>query len=305
MRSAAPVAVTLEGLIVPTPTLFGDRGELDEERNARFCRSLCERKVPHLFALGSLGEFPSLDEDERGRLLSAVAGSLTGGTDLWVGCGAPSTPQAIRFALQAERAGARGLVAVPPYYLHPGEEAVARYYRALRAVTRLPILAYNIPSLVGYALRPSFVHALGSEGVLAGIKDTSGSLPSVRAFLHGAPPGFVVVPGDDILATEAIAAGASGAVMGTANVLPGLAVRLVQSARNGETAVARECQAVVDRLVRVLGTGPFPSTGKFLAARLRGAPEGYRSPYDPLSPAEQQAVLAALAPHEAEFLGRI
>ncbi|MHB8352208.1 MAG: dihydrodipicolinate synthase family protein [Thermoplasmata archaeon] len=305
MHSALEPVVTLEGLIVPTPTLFGEHGELDEERNARFCRGLSERKVAHLFVLGSLGEFPSVDEEERARLLNAVAGSLTGGTDMWVGCGAPSTPQAIRFALQAERAGARALVAVPPYYLHPEEAAVGRYYRALRAATRLPILAYNIPSLVGYALRPELVHALGQEGVLAGVKDTSGSLPSVRAFLHGAPPGFVVVPGDDGLASDAIAAGASGAVMGTANVLPGLAVQLVSAARRGETAVARECQAVVDRLIGVLRAGPFPSTGKFLAARLRAAPEGYRSPYDPLGPTEQQAVLTALAPYEAEFLGRV
>lgn len=305
MRSRSPPPVSLEGLIVPTPTLFGDRGELDEERNARFSRDLCVRGVDHLFVLGSLGEFPSVDEPERDRLLAAVAAALSGGTDLWVGCGAPSTAQAVRFVRQAERAGARALVAVPPYYLHPTEAAIGRYYRALRAEATVPLLAYNIPSLVGYALRPEFVHALGRDAVLAGVKDTSGSLPSVRAFLHDAPAGFRVFPGDDRLASDAIAAGAAGAVMGTANVLPGLAVRLVAAARRGDVATARSLQAVVDRLVGVLGAGPFPAAGKYLAAHLRGAPEGYRSPYDRLTPEEERAVRAALAPLESEFLGQL
>ncbi|MGI0053547.1 MAG: dihydrodipicolinate synthase family protein [Thermoplasmata archaeon] len=293
--------MSLEGLTIPTPTLFDERGALDPSRNAEYCRALCVPSVAHLFVLGSLGEFPSVEDDERARLLAAVSASLTGGTDLWVGCGAPSTARAVRLAQAAEAAGAAALVAVPPYYLHPTEEAIARYYRALRAATRAPLIAYNIPSLVGYALRPELLHALAADGTLAGVKDTSGSLPSVRAFLTGAPRGFVVVPGDDGLASASLAVGAAGAVMGTANVLPRLAGRLVAAGRSGDGTTARSLQEVVDRLVAVLHAGPFPSTGKFLAARLRGAPTGYRSPYDPLGPEEERAVLAALAPHEAEF----
>jgi dihydrodipicolinate synthase/N-acetylneuraminate lyase len=75
----------------------------------------------------------------------------------------------------------------------------------------------------------------------------------------------------------------------------------VRAATARDVAGAREHQAVIDRLVHVLHAGPFPSTGKFLARRLRGADDGYRSPYDPLTPEEERRVLEALAPHEAEF----
>ncbi len=286
----------LDGLVVPIATLFADDGSLDPGRNGKFARALSEAKVDHLFALGSLGEFPSLTDEERERFQEVVIESAIGPTDVWVGCGAPSTRQAVRYAESAEAAGAAAVVAVPPYYLHPPLVAVERYYRAIRAAVSVPVLAYNIPSLVGYALPPSLVHALAQEGTIAGVKDTSGSLESVGSFLDGAPPTLAVFPGDDGLASASIARGAKGAVMGIANVVPRLCVELVRAARTGETATVDDLQRTVDALVEVSRVGPFPSTDKFLAAELWGAEVGYRAPYDALSSEEASRVLARLAP---------
>jgi len=90
--------------------------------------------------------------------------------------------------------------------------------------------------------------------------------------------------------------GASGAVMGMANLVPRLCVELVRAAHAGETARATECQALVNELVLASRAGPFPSTDKFLAAELWGADVGYRAPYDPLAPDEVAAVRARLEP---------
>jgi len=299
--------MTLDGLSVPIPTLFSDTGELDLPRNTRFARDLADAKVDHLFVLGSLGEFPLLTDDERTKLVELIAESAAGRTDVWVGCGAPATARAVAYAEAAESAGAAVIVAVPPYYLHPTPAAIDRYYRAIHATLSVPLFAYNIPSLVGYALLPERIHALARDGVLAGVKDTSGSLTSVEAFLRDAPPGFAVMPGDDALAAAAIARGATGAVMGLANLVPKLCVELVRAARAGESARAEELQSLVTALGEVTRAGPFPAVDKFLAARLRGASVGYRAPYDPLSPEEEAAVLARLAPLEARlapYLGR-
>ncbi|HXW67779.1 MAG TPA: dihydrodipicolinate synthase family protein [Thermoplasmata archaeon] len=286
----------LDGLVVPALTLFSADGELDAGRNARFARELADARVDHLFVLGSAGEFPSITDAERARYLDAVVDSLPGRTDAWVGCGAPSTRQAVRFASDAEGAGAAAVVAVPPYYLHPTPEAVDRYYRAIRAAVKIPLFAYNIPSLVGYALDPARLHALARDGTLAGTKDTSGALGSVTSFLEGAPAGFAVFPGDDALAAESIRRGAAGAVMGIANIVPKLCRELVGAARAGDWGPAAERQALVDRLVEVIRAGPFPSVDKFLAAELRGVDVGYRAPYDPLSAVEERAVRARLDP---------
>ncbi len=291
----------LDGLVVPIPTLFNDDGDLDPGRNSKFARALSEARVDHLFALGSLGEFPSLTDPERASFEELVIESASGRTDVWVGCGAPSTRQAVRYAEEAETAGAAAIVAVPPYYLHPPLAAVERYYRAIHGAISVPLLAYNIPSLVGYSLPPALVHGLAHEGVLAGVKDTAGSLESVAAFLTGAPDAFAVLPGDDVLASAAIARGATGAVMGIANVVPALCVELVARARAGDRSRAEELQTLVDEVVRASRAGPFPSTDKFLAAHLRGSEVGYRAPYDRLTDAEERTVLSRLEPIRAQL----
>jgi 4-hydroxy-tetrahydrodipicolinate synthase len=288
--------MSLGGLAVPTPTLFDDEGGIDAEKNRRFTEGICRAGVDHVFALGSLGEFPSVDADERPGLLAAVRDGLKGASDLWVGVGAPATRRAVRHALTASEAGADVLIATPPYYLHPTDAAIRSYYRAIAHAADRPLLAYNIPSKVGYALEPPLVHALAEEGVILGLKDTAGSLDSVRSFLTGAPPGFVVLPGDDTLARRAIAMGAAGAVMGLANIAPRVGVEFLRAVSAGNGPLADELDRLLSDLATVVGTGPFPSTTKFLAAHLRGAPEGYRAPYEPLTPTERTHVLEALAP---------
>jgi 4-hydroxy-tetrahydrodipicolinate synthase len=299
--------VSLGGLAVPTPTLFADDGALDVGRNAKFARALCEAKVDHLFCLGSLGEFPSVTDAERPRLLESVIESATGRTDVWVGCGAPSTRQAVGYATEAEEAGAAAIVAVPPFYLHPSLDSVERYYRAIADAVHLPVLAYNIPSLVGYALPPDLVHRLGAEGKLAGVKDTSGSFASVESFLRGRPDGFAVLPGDDLLAVRSIDAGAAGAIMGLANAVPRLGVELVGAALAHDPGRVEAARPLVEALAGVVRGLPFPSSVKRLAAELRGAEVGYRSPYDPLSAADDRTLLDRLAPLRgalAPYLGR-
>jgi 4-hydroxy-tetrahydrodipicolinate synthase len=286
----------LGGFVVPVPTLFDESGALDAGRNGTYIRAMCQAGTEHVFLLGSLGEFPSVEDAERKSLLEAGIESLTGKADAWVGVGAPSTRRAVRLAEQAEETGASALVAVPPYYLHPTPDAIARYYRALRDATKIPLLAYNIPSLVGYPLIPELVHRLARERILDGLKDTAGHLASVESFLAGAPNGFPVLPGDDALAADAIAKGATGAILGTANVVPKLSAALVRAALNHETARANELQILVTRLAEAIRQGPFPSTGKFLSTRTWHATVGYRAPYDPLTTAEEQRVLAAFEP---------
>ncbi|HYA54460.1 MAG TPA: dihydrodipicolinate synthase family protein, partial [Thermoplasmata archaeon] len=105
--------MALEGLAVPMVTLFDADGGLDLARNARFVQGLSDARVDHLFVLGSTGEFPSVLSSERAPLIDVVVENATGLTDVWVGCGAPSTSQAVAFAKEAEAAGAAALVAVP------------------------------------------------------------------------------------------------------------------------------------------------------------------------------------------------
>jgi dihydrodipicolinate synthase/N-acetylneuraminate lyase len=95
--------------------------------------------------------------------------------------------------------------------------------------------------------------------------------------------------------------------MAISNVVPKLCVELVGAARKADQPRTQELQSLVDRLVAVTKSGPGISTLKFLVAQLRDQELGYRAPYEPLTPAEQSAVLAELAPIRpplTPFLGK-
>ena len=288
--------MALDGLTTPLLTLFGDDGAVDLGKNAKFARSTSEAGVDHLLSLGSTGEFPSITPSERGPLIEVVVESAAGKVDVWAGCGAPSTAQAVAFAEEAEGVGATALLAVPPYYLHPAERTIDHYYRTIRAAISVPLLAYNNPPLVGYALSPKLLHSLAKDGVIVGVKDSARSIESVTSFLTGAPEGFVVLPGDPPLGAPAIERGAKGAIMGVSNIVPKLCVAIVSAARRGDRARTAELQPILEQLVEVVKTGPPIATLKFLTAQLRGSEVGYRAPYLPLTAEEQATVLAHLEP---------
>jgi 4-hydroxy-tetrahydrodipicolinate synthase len=286
----------LHGLAVPVPTLFDDEGRLDPGRNGTFVRAIASAGADHVLVLGSLGEFPLVEESERRVLLESAIESLTAKADAWVGVGAPSTRMAVRYAAAAEEAGAAALVAVPPYYLHPSPDSIAHHYRAIRDATKIPVLASNVPSFVGYALPPDLVHRLARERVLDGVTDSAGFLDSVVGFLSGAPDGFPVIPEDDALALASVEKGAPGAALGSANVVPKLGVALVRAARSHETARANELQTLVTRVAETIRAGPYPAAVKFLSSQAWGARVGYRAPYAALTPTEERLVLAAFDP---------
>lgn len=303
VKYRAPVAasMTLEGLVVPAPTFFDDGGAVDRAKNARFTRDLLDIGVTRIFTMGTLGEAAGLGLEDREVLLESVCESSSFSSEVWAGVGAPSTRLAIAYADQAESAGASVLVATPPYFLRPSADGIRDYFRALRAQTKLPLVAYNIPSCVGYALPAELLHELGKAGTIQGVKSTTGSFEDVKAALHGAPEGFAVLPGDDEFALDSHALGATGAVMGTANVLPALAVAFIGALQSKDEAKARELQGLITSLRKVVQAGPFPSSVKFLAHHFRDSVEGYRSPHLPLTETERQTVLAAWAPHDEAF----
>lgn len=287
--------MTFLGLSVPIPTLFANDGALDTGRNAKFARAISEAKVNHLFLLGSLGEFPSVDDSERPRLLENVIESTVGPADVWVGCGAPSTARAVALAVGAEEMGAAAVVAVPPFYLHPPPAAIERYYRAIRAAVSIPLYAYNIPSLVGYALAPALLHRLGSAGVLVGVKDTAGSLE--RGLVRSGSSGRVhrparrrrARPGRDRARSIGRGDGDGEPRPATLRRAPAGGACRGNGAGDGVPGPRRRARASDPRRSVSLGR-------QVPRRRALGADVGYRAPYDPLTPEEAAAVRARLEP---------
>lgn len=234
----------LSGIVVPIPTLFDDRGRVDNEANVRHIDRLIESGVHGIFALGTTGEFTSLSGDERRAFAALSVEAARGRVPVVIGCSSPWTDEAIGYARHAEEVGASGVVAVLPYYWLPPDRSIHEHYRLLARGTALPIYIYNYPALTGRSIAPRLVAQLAADHPnIAGLKDTVDSIAHIQetiALVKAQRPDFSVLAGMDSHLLNTLLLGGDGCVPGSANFAPEPFVRIYRDAVAGRLDAAAE-----------------------------------------------------------------
>ncbi|MET0678080.1 MAG: 5-dehydro-4-deoxyglucarate dehydratase [Bradyrhizobium sp.] len=103
---------------------------------------LCGYDVAGLFAAGGTGEFFSLTPTEVARIVAVAVEETKGRVPVLAGTGY-GTAIAREIAIGAEKAGADGLLLLPPYLAHGEQEGLAAHVEAVCASTKLGIIVYN------------------------------------------------------------------------------------------------------------------------------------------------------------------
>ncbi|MFI1796228.1 dihydrodipicolinate synthase family protein [Streptomyces sp. NPDC020379] len=245
-----PLSMPLGGVVPPVCTPLTPGGDVDVRSLGALVEHVLGAGVDAVFALGSSGEAAFLTDDRRGTALRAVVEAVGGRVPVLAGAIDMTTARVLAHARVAESLGADALVVTAPFYAgaHPAE--TADHFRRVRAGTRLPLIAYDIPPAVHSKLTPAVLLPLVEDGTLAGLKDSSGDLGMLRRLLvalreRGLDRRFGVLTGSELAADAALLAGAHGVVPGLGNVDPAGFVRLYAHARAGRW---RETAAEQDRL---------------------------------------------------------
>ncbi|WP_030239646.1 MULTISPECIES: dihydrodipicolinate synthase family protein [unclassified Streptomyces] len=273
---------SLTGVIPPVCTPLTPDREVDVPSLLRLVDHLVAGGVHGLFVLGSSSEAAYLTDGQRRIVVESVTAHVGGQLPVLAGAIDMTTPRVLDHVASVTAAGADGVVVTAPFYArtHPAE--IARHYRAVAAASPVPVVAYDIPVAVHTKLPADVVLELAADGVVAGLKDSSGDLAAFRRVVTGARDGgvsgFSVLTGSELIVDSALAAGADGAVPGLGNVDPHGYVRLHGLCRSGDWDGARAEQ---ERLCALFGLvtvgdparmGPGSSAlGAFKAAlHLRG-----------------------------------
>ncbi|MFI8187590.1 dihydrodipicolinate synthase family protein [Streptomyces sp. NPDC085946] len=250
-----PLPAPLTGVVPPVCTPLTPDGEVDVASLLRLVDHLVAAGVHGLFVLGSTSEAAYLTDRQRALVVESVTAHVGGELPVLAGAIDMSTPRVAEHVASAAAAGADAVVVTAPFYArtHPAE--IARHYRRVAAASPVPVLAYDIPSAVHTELPARLVLELAADGVLAGLKDSSGDLAGFRAVVTGAREhpdlaSFSVLTGSELLVDAALALGADGAVPGLANVDPHGYVRLDRLHRAGDAEGARAEQ---ERLCALFG----------------------------------------------------
>ncbi|WP_432186627.1 dihydrodipicolinate synthase family protein [Streptomyces sp. Tue6028] len=304
------VPAPLTGVVPPVCTPLTPEREVDVPSLLRLVDHLVDGGVHGLFVLGSTSEAAYLTDPQRRLVVETVAGHVAGQLPVLAGAIDMTTPRVLAHAAAVTAAGADAIVATAPFYTrtHPAE--IARHYRLIAERTGVPVFAYDLPVSVHTKLSAELLLELAADGVLAGVKDSSGDLGAFRSVVTGvrAHPdirGFALLTGSELVVDSALALGADGAVPGLANVDPEGYVRLFLRCGEGDWAGARVEQERLCGLFGLVGAGDparmggsSSALGAFKAAlHLRGviACPATAEPQIPLSEGETERVGKYLA----------
>lgn len=226
-----------EGVYVALVTPFTASYEVDYKRLTELCDWLITQGINGLVPTGSLGEYATMTNEERAKVVETVIAASAGRVPVVVGSAAPSTQQAVAWVRHAKESGAAGVMALPPINYKPLEHEVIAHYEALNTVG-LPIVAYNNPHDYKIDLTPDLLASLSKFENVVAVKEFSGDIRRVHDIL--AKTDLEVMIGVDDLAMEGPLFGATGWISGVPNALPKEGVELFNLARQGKLKEASE-----------------------------------------------------------------
>ena len=243
-----------KGVIPPVVIPLTKDRTLDLVSFSRNIERMIEAGVDGLFFLGSSGEVAFLTDAQRQHVLQEAVSIVRGRVPVLAGIIDMETLRVIDQAKRAEAIGVDALVATAPFYALGGPKETERHFRAIRENTDLPLFAYALPVCVHTKLDPTMLVRLGTDGVLQGVKDSSGDDVSFRWLIlenRDAGHPLQLLTGHEVCVDGAYLAGADGSVPGLANVDPVSYVEQWKAAQAGDWERVKTIQDHLARLMFV------------------------------------------------------
>ncbi len=227
-----------QGVFPALMTEFTKDGALDLDATQKHIRSCMDAGVTGLVMLGTLGENPSLSQDEKEQVLTAAVEATEGKIPVLTGVAEYTTAFAIDFVKRAERAGVAGLMALPcMVYQQDSREAVT-HFRTLAAATDLPIMIYNNPVAYKVDLSPEDFQGLADVDNIVAVKESSHDSRRITDMANVLGDRYTIFCGVDDLVLENLLFGAKGWVCGMVNSFPREAVKLFELGAAGNVKEA-------------------------------------------------------------------
>lgn len=289
------------GIMVATALPFHADLRVDHDGYAEHVAWLIESGCDGVVPNGSLGEYQTLTDDERARVVRTAVEAAGDGDRVMPGVAAYGSAEARRWAEQAGEAGAGSVLLLPPNAYRADEAAVRAHYAEV-ARAGLPVVAYNNPYDTKVDLTPQLLAELYNEGSIVAVKEFTGDVRRAYEIAELAPGLDLLVGADDVLLELGIA-GAVGWIAGYPNAFPEACATLYRAALSGDLDTAVPLYRALHPLLRWDSKPEFVQAIK-VSMDLVGRPGGpVRPPRSPL-PADIEAVVrAATEKAMAEGLG--
>ena len=232
--------LTWRGVYPAATTQFADDASVDLEATQAVLDNLIQDGVDGLVILGTCGENNSLRPEEKLQVLAA-ANEVIGGRVPWLtGVSELSTAQAVKYAQDAQQAGATGLMVLPALVYVPTLGELCTHFETVAQATDLPVMLYNNPPAYRVSIGNDALERLATQENIVAVKE---SAPDSRRFtdiINAFGDRYVVMAGLDDVALEGLILGAHGWISGLTSAFPRESVALVKAVDEGDLARAIE-----------------------------------------------------------------
>ena len=288
--------MTWTGVLPALTTNLRANGAIDHPALLRHCRWMLDSGCTGLVCCGSLGEAATLSFAEKISVVTTAVKAAAGRAPVVLGIASLSTAEAVALAKAAAKAGASGLMVLPPYTYTTDWREMKAHLTAVFRATKLSCMLYNNPPAYKTDYLPAQIAGLAAEfPTLHAVKESSGDIRRVTAIRALVGDRLTLLVGMDDAIVEGIAAGAQGWIAGLVNAFPRESVVLVDAARAGDHTKARAIYEWFLPLLRLDTVPKFVQYIKWIQAELNCGTATVRPPRLPLVGAElanAQAILA-------------
>ena len=238
------------GVVVPIVTPITEAGEMDFRGLESVTEWLVGKGVHGIFVAGSTGRFSHFSPRQNADACRSVVETVSGRAKVFGGASDSGLFRVLENAEMMAEAGADVVVTTGPYYLPCTLQEAERDLTKIADKSPVPVVYYNIPSLVGYAMRVEWLGEIADHVNVAGCKDSSDDLPFHLDLLKRTrEKDFKVFMGKELILAEALKNGAAGIVVSFAHVAPELIVDMFEQAGKGNwsavDSLQNELKAVV------------------------------------------------------------
>jgi 4-hydroxy-2-oxoglutarate aldolase len=229
--------IDLNGIFPPVTTPFID-GKVAYDKLASNIEKYGQTGLKGIVVLGSNGEYVSLSEEEKRKVVETVVQATPDHMSVIAGTGCESTRETVRLT-----ADCAALVVTPHYFGGKmSDEALIKHFTTVADSSPIPILLYNVPQFTHVNLTVNVVAQLSGHPNIIGVKDSTGNVIQLGEFLNQVDTDFSILVGTASALYGALTLGCVGGVLALANVTPETCIKIHGLVQEGDFKAAQQIQ---------------------------------------------------------------
>lgn len=250
----------LKGCGTALVTPFKQDLEVDYDAFRALVKRQIMAEIHFLVPLGTTGETPCLEDEEKMELLRITNEEAKGKIPVVAGAGLNSTKQTVKNMEMLAKVVVDAFLVVTPYYNKPTQDGLYNHFKAIAESTDKPVIMYNVPGRTGVNMTTQTCLKLAEIGNIVGIKEASGNYAQISEIIKNAPDDFIILSGNDDEVLSLMSTGAHGVISVASNVAPEKMVSLVENLQAGSITNAASIHHRLASLFRncFIESNPIP-----------------------------------------------